>query len=102
MFEYHVTFRALSAAQKARRYLTEEGIGAVLSRSPKTMSEQGCGFVLRLSAQDAMFAIGILRRRSAASPPCTIPNSMWPAGAPSKARLQRSAQRTVRSIERLT
>ncbi len=66
MFEYHVTFRALSAAQKARRYLTEEGIGAVLSRSPKTMSEQGCGFVLRLSAQDAMFAIGILRRRSAA------------------------------------
>ena len=65
MFEYYVTFRALSAAQKARRYLTEEGIGAVLSRSPKTMSDQGCGFVLRLSAQDAMYAVGILRRRSA-------------------------------------
>lgn len=66
MFEYYFTFRAVTQAQSARHVLQLGGVSAVLGRAPRQLSMQGCGFVLRVSAQSGVRALGLLRTAHAA------------------------------------
>ena len=58
-----ITFRSVTFAQKAERVLNKAGIGCILQRTPKILSEKGCGYCLRLQMQDAMAAVELLREQ---------------------------------------
>ncbi len=55
------SFRSLTAAQSGRGVLLEQGIGALLSRAPKSISELGCGYVLQVAEADGARALAVLR-----------------------------------------
>ena len=61
MFEYYFTYRALTPAQSARNVLFTNGIGARVDRAPRTLSTNGCGYVLRVAAQNGLRAASLLR-----------------------------------------
>lgn len=60
MFFYAFTFRSLTAAQNARRLLLAQSITAELRRAPKQLSQQGCGYLLHVSARQGMAAYDAL------------------------------------------
>ena len=59
--EWLITFRSVTFAQKGERLLKRSGIECMLQRTPKELSERGCGYCLRLRAKDAMDAVELLR-----------------------------------------
>lgn len=59
--EWIVTFRSVTFAQKGERVLRRRGMDCRLARTPKQLSERGCGYCLRLRGTDAMPAVTILR-----------------------------------------
>ena len=61
MFEYYFTFRALTPAQSARNVLLSNGIGACVDRAPRKLSSNGCGYVLRVAAQNGLRTASLLR-----------------------------------------
>ena len=58
-----ITFRSVTFAQKAERILNKAGIGCMLQRTPKILSERGCGYCLRLQMKDVMAAVEMLREQ---------------------------------------
>ena len=48
MGKYYITFRSVTAAQRAQRLLEGAGYSAVMLRTPGWMAEKGCGYSLRL------------------------------------------------------
>ena len=56
-----ITFRSVTFAQKGERLLKQAGIGCMLQRTPKVLTERGCGYCLRLKMKDAMAAVELLR-----------------------------------------
>ena len=65
MYDYFFTFRSVTAAMEAKELLEKSGIKTVLSRTPKSLKQQGCGYSLRLRAESPKPAIGILEREGA-------------------------------------
>ena len=61
MFLYAFSFRSLTGAQTGRDVLSFSGIAAELSRAPKSIAVQGCGYVLEVSEFDGVRAAGVLR-----------------------------------------
>ena len=61
MFEYLFTFRSLTPAQSGQKLLAQAGLWVRLERSPKRLSSQGCGYVLRTQANGGMRAAALLR-----------------------------------------
>ena len=59
--EWLITFRSVTFAQKGEGLLKRSGIECMLQRTPKELSERGCGYCLRLRAKDAMDAVELLR-----------------------------------------
>ena len=59
--EWLITFRSVTFAQKGERLLKRSGIECMLQRTPKELSERGCGYCLRLRAKDALDAVELLR-----------------------------------------
>lgn len=49
MFSYLLTARSLTYAQKCVRILQRAGITAILVRTPKTISEHGCGYSVKVT-----------------------------------------------------
>ena len=47
----YITFRSVTYAQRGERILENAGIRCSLQRTPRWMQEQGCGYCLRLRAQ---------------------------------------------------
>lgn len=66
MFEYLFTFRSLTPAQSGRNVLADNGLWVRLERSPKGLSAQGCGYVLRVQASGGMRALALLREKGVA------------------------------------
>ncbi len=64
-FNWLVTFRSVTFAQKGQRVLGEENIACHLRRTPKVLSRRGCGYCLWLRSGDAVRAVSILRRQEA-------------------------------------
>ncbi len=63
MQSYFVTFRSVTFAQRGEGVLKQNGFGCTLQRTPRWMEEQGCGYCLRLSRQDAPGAVLLLRKK---------------------------------------
>lgn len=66
MKEWLITFRSVTFAQRGERAMQKNGINCVLQRAPKTISQRGCGYCLRLRDRDAIRAVGILQREQLA------------------------------------
>ncbi len=60
--EWLITFRSITFAQKAQWALGRRKIQCTIQRTPKALTERGCGYCLRLSEQDAPFAVTVLQR----------------------------------------
>ena len=48
MKTYYFTFRSVTHAQRGEQILNQNGIRAVMLRTPKWMESQGCGYSLRI------------------------------------------------------
>ena len=60
--DWLITFRSITFAQKGEGKLRQAGIFCDLHRTPRLLSERGCGYCLRLRGTDAMQAVELLRR----------------------------------------
>lgn len=63
--EMLITFRSITFAQRGQRLLSNFGIRCYLQRTPRYLSERGCGYCLHLRSADAATAVGILRANQA-------------------------------------
>ena len=61
--DWLITFRSITAAQKGERLLKRNEIYCGLQRTPKQLSERGCGYCLRVRAEQGMAAVGLLREQ---------------------------------------
>ena len=60
-FNWLITFRSVTFAQKAERMLQKAGIDCTMQRTPKELSQRGCGYCLRIQAKDAMAAVELVQ-----------------------------------------
>lgn len=58
-----ITFRSVTPAQRGEGALRKAGIDCTLSRTPRPMEEQGCGYSLRLRPADGGAAAYLLRQQ---------------------------------------
>jgi len=56
-----ITFRSVTPAQRGERVLKRAGIHVTLSRTPKWMEQQGCGYSLRVQPHAAANCAQLLR-----------------------------------------
>ncbi|MCI8526014.1 MAG: DUF3343 domain-containing protein [Oscillospiraceae bacterium] len=62
MFDYYITFRSITRAQRGSRLLDSIGLHHQLLRTPKVLSAQGCGYALRLRQELGAQAVEALRQ----------------------------------------
>lgn len=60
--EWLITFRSVTFAQRGERILRSNLIACRMQRTPKYLTERGCGYCLRLRDVDAPRAVEIFRR----------------------------------------
>ena len=60
MSPYVITFRSITAAQRGERILQKNGIRCQISRTPRWMEEQGCGYCLKLGRSRIREAVAML------------------------------------------
>lgn len=58
-----ITFRSVTFAQKAERALNKAGIACTMRRTPRELSQRGCGYSLRLRGADALAAVLLLQEK---------------------------------------
>ncbi len=61
MRTFFITVRSVTFGQRAESVFRKGGISCTLQRTPKWMEEQGCGYCLRLRAEDIRPAVKLLR-----------------------------------------
>ena len=59
---YYITFRSVTFAQRAEKVLTGAQVRCSLQRTPRWMEQQGCGYALRIWAQEPDTAVELLRQ----------------------------------------
>ena len=64
MNEYLITFRSVTAAQRAQALLRRHAIPAAVRRTPKALAQRGCGYSLAVGAGEE--ATVLLRGHGAA------------------------------------
>ena len=62
MKQYMISFRSVTYAQRGERSLTRGGFSCTLSRTPKWMEQQGCGYGLTLRGANIYRAVDALRQ----------------------------------------
>lgn len=62
MRSFYITFRSVTFAQRGERVLNGERFRCQLMRTPRWMEEQGCGYALRVWAEDITPAVLLLRK----------------------------------------
>lgn len=60
--EWLITFRTVTYAQRGEWILQRERIPSRLQRTPKYLTERGCGYCLRINGTDAPRAVNLFRR----------------------------------------
>jgi len=60
--EWLITFRSVTFAQRGEKVLRSRGIQCVMQRTPKKLTERGCGYCLRIRDADAFRAVELLHR----------------------------------------
>ena len=58
---YFITFRSVTFAQRAEKLLTRKGFRVSLMRTPRWMEEQGCGYALKIWANEIPAVVKQLR-----------------------------------------
>jgi hypothetical protein len=61
MFYDAFTFRSLTHAQSGRDALDRQGVANWLVRAPKSLSDQGCGYLVEVRGEDGVWAASVLR-----------------------------------------
>jgi hypothetical protein len=64
--EWLITFRSVTYAQRGEKVLRSGKISCQMQRTPKHLTERGCGYCLRLSETDALKGVMLLRREKLA------------------------------------
>ena len=64
--DWLITFRSVTLAQKGERVLKQAEISCSLQRTPKMLSERGCGYCLRVRPYNGERAITALREKGIA------------------------------------
>ncbi len=64
MHECVITFRSVTPAQKGESILKRAGFYCMLSRTPKWMEEQGCGYSLRVRHAQVYDCVQKLRQEN--------------------------------------
>ena len=59
---YYLTFRSITAGQRAQRYLKRYGLDCRLVRTPKSIADTGCGYSLLLRQRELVTAGMLLRQ----------------------------------------
>lgn len=59
--EWLITFRSVTLAQRGERLLRSHNIPCAMQRTPKKLTERGCGYCLRLRGTDAPRAVELLQ-----------------------------------------
>ena len=62
MKQYMISFRSVTYAQRGERSLTRGGFSCTVSRTPKWMEQQGCGYGVLLRTENIHAAMEILLR----------------------------------------
>lgn len=57
-----ITFRSITLAQRGERILRRGNLPCQLQRTPKALTERGCGYCLRLQAVDAPIAVELFNK----------------------------------------
>ncbi len=60
--EWLITFRSITFAQRGERALRNGRISCRMQRTPKHLTERGCGYCLRLQSLDIPGAVEIFHR----------------------------------------
>ena len=60
-FDWLITFRSITYAQRGERALRGIGIECLLTRTPRELSNRGCGYCLKIRGRDALAAVELLR-----------------------------------------
>ena len=61
MLQYLLMCRSLTYAQRASRTLERSGVTAVITKVPKSVSKQGCGYCVKVSEKNLAKALAALR-----------------------------------------
>ena len=62
MRDFYFTFRSMTKAQQATILLLQYGIDADFTRTPKRVSDMGCGYATRVRQEDAYRSSLVLRQ----------------------------------------
>ena len=65
-FDWLITFRSVTYAQRGEQALRGMGIDSQLRRTPKDLSTKGCGYGLWIKGKDALAAVETLRNQGIA------------------------------------
>lgn len=60
--EWLITFRSVTFAQRGEQLLRSNHIACRMQRTPKHLTERGCGYCLRLESVDVPEAMAIFHR----------------------------------------
>lgn len=60
-FNYLITFRSITYAQKAEALLNRADIDCRLRRTPRQLSARGCGYCVSIRGGDALAVVELLR-----------------------------------------
>ena len=66
MYDCLITFRSVTPAQRGEGILRRAGLFCFLSRTPKWMAEQGCGYSLRVHHKQIHRCVELLEAESVA------------------------------------
>ncbi|MDR0889722.1 MAG: DUF3343 domain-containing protein [Oscillospiraceae bacterium] len=61
MYDYFFTFRTVTSAQSAAKTLTRAGIRNAMARTARQVQQMGCGYSIRVSANNYNAAKDALR-----------------------------------------
>lgn len=61
MYDYYFTFRSMTQAQRAVGVLQQVAVYATLTRTPRAISPQGCGYAVKVLRGDVYRAANALR-----------------------------------------
>ena len=62
MYDYYITFRSITRAQRGSGLLDSVGIRHQLLRTPTALAAQGCGYALRVRRETGAQAVEALRQ----------------------------------------
>ena len=65
MKRYCITFRSVTYAQRGEQVLRRRGLECTMQRAPRSMSDRGCSYCLRLRPAEALQAVEALRQDGA-------------------------------------